>query len=68
MANELIMTRGDTLILAVDILDENGAAYNPAVTDAVTLTIMEWSDTGVISLQKHTGDADVDIVTGGWGF
>lgn len=64
--NEITMVRGDTLIIAVDILDENGAAYNPAVDDVVTLTIREWSDTGTVALQKTSGDADVDIVAGGW--
>lgn len=66
MANELTMTRGDTLLIAVDVLDENGDAYNPAVDDEIILTIREWNDEGTIALQKDQDDADVDVVAGGW--
>ena len=66
MANEISMVRGDTLIIAVDVLDENGAAYNPAVDDEIIITVREWDENGTIVLQKDQDDADVVVVAGGW--
>ena len=64
--NKITMVRGDTLIIAVDVLDENGAAYNPAADDEIIITVREWSDEGEIVLQKDQDDADVVVVAGGW--
>jgi hypothetical protein len=66
VANELTMVRGDTLIIAVNVFDENGAAYNPAVDDEIIFTVREWSDEGEIALQYDQDDTNVSIVTGGW--
>lgn len=37
--NKIYLTRGDTAILKVDILDANGDMYTPSATDEVYMTL-----------------------------
>lgn len=66
MDNSITIVRGDSRVLRIDVLDENGAAYNPAPLDTITMTVRKGSHRGEIVIQKETGDADVAVISGGW--
>ena len=64
MANNISFTRGDTKLIAVDVLDERGFPYTPASNDILTMTVRNKLDEIVI--EKKSKTADVVDVEGGW--
>lgn len=65
MANNISFTRGDTKVIALDILDDRGYPYTPAANDILTMTVRDREE--AIVIQKITGHGtDVKHREGGW--
>ena len=64
MANNISFTRGDTKVIALDVMDDKGLSYTPATNDILTMTVRDREEVEVI--RKETGyGTDVMYKEGG---